>query len=250
MIKFFRHIRQSLIMKNQTGKYFKYAIGEIVLVVIGILIALQINNWNTERQNSETNTKLLEKLKIELQLNITRLNYLNRTNGGYVHKMKSNDSVLAILSEGAKPENLELLVNRPYVSNTLNLYSSTYEEMKNTGRLYRLGSDSLLNAIETYYRLCERESHYVTMMNAEVRSQIIPDINKGQFKARQDLMIIGRAFAIKDNPWLFNKSSEEYNALRRQIGFANSYLENVKDRINRLIEASEELKIKIEDALQ
>ena len=249
MLKFFRHIRQSLLIENKFSKYILYAIGEIILVVIGILIALQINNWNTARQNNITNTKLLEKLKIELQQNITRLNYLNRDNAGYTQLIKNNDSVLTILSKGATPEDIDLLVKRPYVSNTLNLNSSTYEEMKNTGRLYSLGADSLLNAIEMYYRLCERESYYVTMMNAEVRSQIIPDINKGQFKARQDLIIIGRAFAIKDNPWLFDKSSEEYNALRRQIGFANSYLENVNGRINRLIEASEELKIKIEDAL-
>jgi len=46
MIKFFRKIRQNLLRENKTGKYFKYAIGEITLVVIGILIALQINNWN------------------------------------------------------------------------------------------------------------------------------------------------------------------------------------------------------------
>lgn len=46
MIKFFRTIRQNLIMENKTGKYLKYAIGEIVLVVIGILIALSINTWN------------------------------------------------------------------------------------------------------------------------------------------------------------------------------------------------------------
>jgi len=50
MIKFFRKIRQNLLMENKTGKYFKYAIGEIVLVVIGILIALQINNWNENRK--------------------------------------------------------------------------------------------------------------------------------------------------------------------------------------------------------
>jgi hypothetical protein len=56
MIKFFRKIRYNLMEKNKTGKYFKYAIGEIVLVVIGILIALQINNWNTKK-----NTKLKEK---------------------------------------------------------------------------------------------------------------------------------------------------------------------------------------------
>ncbi|NRD24497.1 hypothetical protein HNV10_14660 [Winogradskyella litoriviva] len=50
MIKFFRKIRQNLLSEGKTGKYFKYAVGEIVLVVIGILIALQLNNLNDERK--------------------------------------------------------------------------------------------------------------------------------------------------------------------------------------------------------
>jgi len=50
MIKFFRKIRYNLMEQNKTGKYFKYAIGEIVLVVIGILIALLISNWNENRK--------------------------------------------------------------------------------------------------------------------------------------------------------------------------------------------------------
>jgi hypothetical protein len=53
MIKFFRKIRQNLLMENKTGKYFKYAIGEIILVVIGILIALQINNWNENQKKQK-----------------------------------------------------------------------------------------------------------------------------------------------------------------------------------------------------
>ena len=52
MIKFFRKIRCDLIEKNKTRKYLKYAIGEIVLVVIGILISLQINNWNENQKYS------------------------------------------------------------------------------------------------------------------------------------------------------------------------------------------------------
>ena len=56
MIKFFRKIRYNLMEQNKTGKYFKYAIGEIVLVVIGILIALSINNWN-EKQKSDVKTQ-------------------------------------------------------------------------------------------------------------------------------------------------------------------------------------------------
>ena len=50
MSKFFRHIRKTLLEQNKMGKYFKYAIGEILLVVIGILIALQINTWNENRK--------------------------------------------------------------------------------------------------------------------------------------------------------------------------------------------------------
>src|SRR6056297_3227687 len=64
MIKFFRKIRQTLLSDGKTGKYFKYAIGEIILVVIGILIALQINNWNEERKlQNEINTYLNQKLE-------------------------------------------------------------------------------------------------------------------------------------------------------------------------------------------
>jgi len=71
MIKFFRRIRQSLIMENKTSKYLKYAIGEIVLVVIGILIALQINNWNENqkeiRLEKTIKTGIIKELKKNLQ---------------------------------------------------------------------------------------------------------------------------------------------------------------------------------------
>ena len=55
MIKFFRRIRQNMIKENRASKYMLYAIGEIVLVVIGILFALQINNWNIDQiKNKQT----------------------------------------------------------------------------------------------------------------------------------------------------------------------------------------------------
>ena len=70
MIKFFRKIRQNLLMENKTGKYFKYAIGEIILVVIGILIALQINNWNENQKLEKTTedyyTQLLDDLNNDI----------------------------------------------------------------------------------------------------------------------------------------------------------------------------------------
>jgi hypothetical protein len=59
MIKFFRNIRQKLLTENKTGRYFKYAIGEIILVVIGILIALSINNWNEQQKDNQLERKML-----------------------------------------------------------------------------------------------------------------------------------------------------------------------------------------------
>jgi len=67
MIKFFRKIRCDLIEKNKTRKYLKYAIGEIVLVVIGILIALQINNWNENQKHSREENTMLKNLHENLK---------------------------------------------------------------------------------------------------------------------------------------------------------------------------------------
>ena len=66
MIKFFRHTRKDLMEKNKTSKYFKYAIGEIILVVIGILIALQINNWNENRKLQQREVQILKEIKSDL----------------------------------------------------------------------------------------------------------------------------------------------------------------------------------------
>ena len=66
MIKFFRHIRKTLISENKMGKYFKYAIGEIILVVIGILIALQINTWNQNNQRRDLEIKHLKELRSDI----------------------------------------------------------------------------------------------------------------------------------------------------------------------------------------
>jgi hypothetical protein len=69
MIKFFRKIRYDLMEKNKTGKYLKYAVGEIVLVVIGILIALQINNWNEERKSIQNGREILMDIRENVEYN-------------------------------------------------------------------------------------------------------------------------------------------------------------------------------------
>ena len=73
MIKFFRKIRQKLLSENKFSKYLLYAIGEIILVVIGILIALQINNQNIYKQERSIEKTYLIALQEEFEVNINKL---------------------------------------------------------------------------------------------------------------------------------------------------------------------------------
>ena len=74
MIKFFRKIRQKLLSENKFSKYLIYAIGEIFLVVIGILIALQINNWNEEKKTKAVEIEILTQFKEDLNDDIESIN--------------------------------------------------------------------------------------------------------------------------------------------------------------------------------
>ena len=73
MIKFFRRIRQNLISENKFSKYLAYAFGEILLVVLGILIALQVNTWNQNRQQKELEKKILLEIRENLNGDILGL---------------------------------------------------------------------------------------------------------------------------------------------------------------------------------
>ncbi|MFC3881291.1 DUF6090 family protein [Algoriphagus namhaensis] len=73
MLKIFRKIRQDLLSEGKTAKYLKYAIGEIVLVVIGILIALQINNWNESRKERRIESNILNEILVNLEDDLENL---------------------------------------------------------------------------------------------------------------------------------------------------------------------------------
>ena len=73
MLKFFRKIRYDLMGKNKAGKYLKYTIGEILLVVVGILIALQINNWNETQKGKVKATTILEDIRSDMHKDLQNI---------------------------------------------------------------------------------------------------------------------------------------------------------------------------------
>lgn len=73
MIKFFRTIRKKMLNHNRFNKYMLYAIGEIILVVIGILIALQINDWNDQKKKADLEIKILKEINTNLNFDLEEI---------------------------------------------------------------------------------------------------------------------------------------------------------------------------------
>jgi hypothetical protein len=235
------------ILKTLNQKWTEYLL-EIIVIMIGILGAFGLNTWNEERHNQNAQTLLLIKLDAELQSNIDRLNYLSDT---YEGLKENNGAFYDTLLVGITEQNIENCLNILfYSSSTLNLSSSTYEQMKNTGKLYSISSDSLLNTIDAYYILCEKESFYVLWNNDWVDSNISDGINKGINKARLDYDVKGLDYAIQNNAWLLNTQSAEYATLIRQNRFAANHLDDILKRVEVIINEATSLKELIKKDLE
>ena len=150
MIKFFRHIRQNLIMENKTSKYFKYAIGEIILVVIGILIALQVNNWNENRKSKQRQLIFLNNIKKDLANDLIQLNSI------IDYQTKKLAIVKELANELSPPKDFKK-IERLFaeIQNTSNdtFFANTgaYTTSGSSGILDNLEPDSLKIAITTLY---------------------------------------------------------------------------------------------------
>ena len=146
MIKFFRKIRQKLLMENKTGKYFKYAIGEIVLVVIGILIALQINTWNNNRLAKKQMESYLVSLKEDLKQDTTNL---ASSISAYKYFIKTKAPLKRLSFENTPTDSLFLLIlTRTAKKNTI---LSTYNKIGNSKITQISENNTLSNKIYDYY---------------------------------------------------------------------------------------------------
>ncbi len=158
MLTFLRKIRKSLIKSGRTRKYFFYAIGEIALVVIGILIALQINNWNEWRKDRLKETKVLKEVQSSLLRNCELLSdYIDN------HRMcnSSADTILTAIEKKLPYRNsYGYHFHMARVDLPINFVSlSGYEELKNAG-FDIIQNDSLKSEIlaifeNTYPRMQE-----------------------------------------------------------------------------------------------
>ena len=150
MFTFLRRIRRSLLSDNKYRKYLSYAIGEIILVVFGILIALQVNNCNNERIDQENIKGFAKSLIKDLEGDIIEIN----TRQNQVNKINRRiDSLIYVVNSRKTYDdlNIDLLClswNLYYMPHKWN--RSSLDQMKNSAALKHIKSDSLLKTIGKY----------------------------------------------------------------------------------------------------
>jgi len=171
MIGFFRKIRKKLADDNQFFKYSRYAIGEVVLVVIGILIALQINTWNIERINRLEEKEYLNRMVLDLNRDLVNIlscreryeerllvgiQILDSLGNNYADRFKLNDNYTTALKKHIAgkfmiPKNMgekffnTLRINFFYKSDF------AFQELLSTGKIDIIKNQELKAAIQEHY---------------------------------------------------------------------------------------------------
>ncbi|MCA0133794.1 DUF6090 family protein [Winogradskyella alexanderae] len=136
------------------GKYLKYAIGEILLVVMGILIALQINNWNEERKDRKREQVILKNLQIDFKTNI---NNVNEAYDSFMQAYDASASLLEIIRSNAEIDNTEIehlideIINKTM---SLDIITGSIDEMLNTGSINLIRDTDLRKQLSnwSYYQ--------------------------------------------------------------------------------------------------
>ena len=155
MIKFFRKIRQNLLMENKTGKYFKYAVGEIVLVVIGILIALSINTWNENRKDDIREQAILKSLKVNLNENLNLLNLANSATTNAYNASLNLHGLIKPKITNVNSKQIDSIISVMFDYFTYDPNSGTINEIINSGQLSIIKSEELRSQISNWSGLVE-----------------------------------------------------------------------------------------------
>ena len=191
--------------ENKTRKYLKYAVGEIVLVMIGILLALQVNNWNENRKISNTEQLLLRDLRTEIQSNIVALDEIIKSHSSSLDAIITLDSVITNLRQVNRPLELGRLIRAHDYNSTYDPSTGILNSIINSGKLdyisnrelrYKLSSlnDIILDTNESADEFSEmRSQFYWPLLGQLYERQIV-----GRFKFNHVKIINSSEF----NWWL------------------------------------------------
>ncbi len=240
MFKFFRRIRLDIMETGKTGKYLKYAMGEIILVVIGILIALQINNWNEDRKDRIKEKQYLKSFKIDLLANISELERVIQKSE---LTSRNADTVLMTYKNEIKDMPLPKLIYHIMSGTGFTVYTSqegTVQDIMGSGSLGIIINDSIRHAIGSWegslkilreWEKIEKTSsdNYVNFMNTHI-DLYKDDPHTVLTEERKTFLFNNRIFMnqLTDRKYLPLTLNEEYKKELQRLQGLVKLLENLQ----------------------
>ncbi|WP_336127169.1 DUF6090 family protein [Mesoflavibacter sp. CH_XMU1422-2] len=194
MIKFFRKIRQNMLTENKFSKYLLYAIGEIILVVIGILIALGLNNWKDNKATANIEYGYMQNLKEDLNIDIELYN-------DYLEKNAEIFKIIELMVFQLSQDNFQSTSDESAFNsrimttkwNRVRPVERTFEQMKSSGQLKIISKQIVSDNISDYYNsIFELETYnealllwlenYIKLMGKVYNGQVLLEILKTKNK--------------------------------------------------------------------
>lgn len=165
MITFFRKLRASLLAEGKTGKYLKYAIGEIILVVIGILIALSINNWNEDRKESSIEQNYLKRLLIDIESDYGKLTLSKGLSQERINQINLlTDVIKNPVLVNTYPKQIIVSIEKISWRSYLPLSRIVYSELLSSGNMSLIQSENLRESLLKYYGTAD---HWEMILNQD-----------------------------------------------------------------------------------
>lgn len=188
MIKFLRKIRQQLSGQNKFRNYLFYAIGEILLVVIGILIAIQINTWNENKKERKEEVRILSKLEKDLKNDWRQLN--EHIKNAQIRQNQIDSIYLAL--DAPDDYSTKQFASWHFgiaFEDFFSVNSGTYDESLSSGTLKLIENDTLRELIFNYYRTA-KENYYDVNTVKQIYDQIVPTFFE-LFGSSKEMMVLG-----------------------------------------------------------
>lgn len=219
MIKIFRNIRQNLINKGKTTKYFQYAIGEIILVMIGILLALQVNNWNNDRAERKQEEKFLIGLKADLQVDLVNMKAFIEDK-----KIKQISALKVLEFPELQTANdvfeLDSLIWNVFIWRSYHPSTNTMDELISSGSLNIIKNDSIKTGL----------------LNIKQKNSLVADGTE-HMRREYDYYLYDRSAAIRElMPFLDLKKYIESDTVGHIGNIHDKNLPILKEQLNSLLQ--------------
>jgi len=229
-MKLFRGIRQTLINEGKLKRYLFYAIGEILLVMIGLSLAFQVNNWNDNRIKKEAEIRYYENIRDQIIDDRALILGVKEFNNFYMKQFKYANEIIEA-NDHSKMDTLGLIIRNLTQYSDFDRQGNIYETMVNSGEIKILRNHKIVNGVrdleEKYLYINRMENiHYEAMMSHVIMA-INPVIKLSTAQIQKPELIFNYEFQnlVLSLIQIMTEKDQVYNEVLHQIESVNSLID-------------------------